>query len=203
VSSTADIARVPFVGLTGSIAAGKSAALEAFANHGAATLSADAVVHELLGGDAMRTLLTERWGPEIAPDGVVDRARVGAIVFERPEELAWLESALHPLVGERIAEWRRSLEPHVPLAVVEVPLLFETGMEGAFDATVAVTAPEDLRVARAGARGTSELEARAGRQLAEAEKAGRATRVVENAGTLAELDAEIGRIVAELSEGSR
>ncbi len=198
-----DIPLIPFVGLTGSIAAGKSAALESFSRHGAATLSADAVVHELLGGDGMRALLTERWGPEVAPDGAVDRAKVGAIVFDRPDELAWLESALHPLVGERIVGWRAGLEADVPLAVVEIPLLFETAMDPAFDATVAVTAPEALRVERAGARGTSELEARAGRQLPEAEKAERATHVIENSGDLDDLDAAVGRLVNELVAGSR
>lgn len=202
MSPAPDIARIPFVGLTGSIAAGKSEALAAFARHGAQTLSADAVVHELLGGEEMRAQLTDRWGPDVAPDGVVDRGRIGAIVFERPEELAWLESALHPLVGERIISWRAALAPETPLAVVEIPLLFETGMERAFDATVAVIAPEALRVERAGARGTSELEARAGRQFAEDEKARKATHVVSNDGELADLDAEIGRLVDELTAGT-
>ena len=125
----------------GSIAAGKSEALAAFGRLGAATLSADAVVHDLLGGERMRDLLVGRWGAEVAPQGAVDRGRVGAIVFERPDELAWLESTLHPLVGERIVDWRAGLDPAVPLAVVEIPLLFETGMEPAFDATVAIVAP--------------------------------------------------------------
>ena len=126
----------PFIALTGAIAAGKSEALAAFTKLGAATLSSDALVHELLADERVREGLVERWGDGIAPAGVLDRGRVGAIVFERPEELAWLESVLHPLVGERVAEWRVALPPETPLAVVEVPLLFETGMEDAFDATV-------------------------------------------------------------------
>ncbi len=132
----------------------------------------------------------------------MDRGRIGAIVFERPDELAWLEAALHPLVGERIVGWRAALDPAVPLAVVEVPLLFETGMEPAFDATVAITAPESLRVDRAGARGTSELEARAGRQLPEDEKARRATHVISNEGGIDDLDRAIQQLVAELSRGA-
>ena len=150
----------------------------------------------------MRDLLVGRWGAEVAPQGAVDRGRVGAIVFERPDELAWLESTLHPLVGERIVAWRAGLDPAVPLAVVEIPLLFETGMEPAFDATVAITAPERLRVERAGVRGTSELEARAGRQLPEDEKARRATHVISNDGGIDALDRAIGRLVAELSQGA-
>lgn len=202
MASTRDNEATPFIGLTGSIAAGKSEALAAFGRHGAATLSADAVVHDLLGGERMRDLLVGRWGAGVAPQGAVDRGRIGAIVFERPDELAWLESTLHPLVGERIVDWRAGLDPAVPLAVVEIPLLFETGMEPAFDATVAITAPERLRVERAGVRGTSELEARAGRQLPEDEKARRATHVISNDGGIDALDRAIGRLVAELSQGA-
>lgn len=185
---------VPFFALTGAIAAGKSEALAALARLGAETLSADAVVHDLLGSAEVRDLLVERWGPEVAPGGVVDRARVGKLVFERPDELAWLESTLHPRVGERIAVWRAGLDSESPLAVVEVPLLFETGMESAFDETICVIAPDGLRVRRAGARGTGELEARAGRQLSQEEKAARATHVVENSGSVEELERALAKL---------
>ena len=121
----------------------------------------------------------------------MDRERVGAIVFERPGELAWLESVLHPLVGDRVAEWRQSLPADTALAVVEVPLLFETGMEGAFDATVCVTADDSTRAARAGDRGTELLEGRSGRQLSQEEKAARATHVLTNDGSLAELEEQV------------
>ena len=118
-----------FVGLTGGTGAGKSEALAAFSRLGAATVSADELVHELLGQDELRDRLTERWGDEVAPGGEIDRARVAAIVFERPEELAWLESQLHPLVAARVAAWRAGLPDQTRVAVVEVPLLFEIGME--------------------------------------------------------------------------
>lgn len=190
--------QIPVIGLTGAIAAGKSAALAALERLGAATLSADAVVHDLLGTERVRDLLVGRWGAEVAPEGEVDRARVGAIVFGRQDELAWLESALHPLVSERIVEWVRGLGEGTQLAVVEVPLLFEAEMDDAFDATVAIVAPDELRAERAGARGTSELEARAGRQLPQAEKAARATYVVSNQGDLAELEASLCEIWPEL-----
>ena len=111
------MAAAPFIGLTGAIAAGKSEALAALERLGAATLSSDAVVHELLTSERVRDLLVDRWGPSVAPNGEVDRGRVGAIVFERPEQLAWLESALHPLVGERIGAWRETLPEGTPLAV--------------------------------------------------------------------------------------
>src|SRR6476660_5486326 len=97
------------IGLTGGIAAGKSEALAAFGRLGAATLSSDAVVHELLESEELKRVLVERWGPEVAPPEGVDRARIGAIVFADPEQLAWLESQLHPLVGARTAAWLEAL----------------------------------------------------------------------------------------------
>ena len=98
--------------------------------------------------------------------------RVGAVVFESPDELRWLESVLHPLVGARIAEWVVGLPPHTSVAVVEVPLLFETGMEAFFDATIAVVADDAVRAERAAARGTELFEGRAGRQLSGAREGG-------------------------------
>jgi dephospho-CoA kinase len=187
-----------FIGLTGGIASGKSEALAAFGRLGAATLSSDAVTHELLVVPEVRARLVERWGDQVVADDHPARDRIGAIVFERPEELAWLESLLHPLVGRRIAEWRQGLETETRLAVVEVPLLFETGLEGAFDATVCVVAPDEARRRWARARGTELLDGRSGRQLSQEEKAARATHVITNEGSLAELEAQVARLVAVL-----
>jgi dephospho-CoA kinase len=190
--------QLPVVGLTGAIAAGKSEALAALERLGAQTLSADAVVHELLGTERVREALAGRWGPEVIAGGEVDRARVAAIVFERPEELRWLESTLHPLVGQRIVDWRSELAPATPLAVIEVPLLFETNMESAFDATIVVIANDDLRAERAGVRGISDLEARAGQQLSQREKADRATFVVDNEGDLDELERALAEVYDQI-----
>jgi dephospho-CoA kinase len=184
--------------LTGGIAAGKSAALAAFGRLGAATLSSDAVVHQLLEDPEVRDRLVERWGNEVAPQGTVDRGRVGAIVFESPEELAWLESTLHPLVGKHVAEWRAALEPGAQLAVVEVPLLFETAMEDAFDSTVAVVADDETRASRAGLRGTELLEARSDRQLPQPEKAARADHVITNDGSLEDLERQVSELARAL-----
>ncbi|MGI9021069.1 MAG: dephospho-CoA kinase [Solirubrobacterales bacterium] len=189
----------PFIGLTGAVASGKSAALEAFERAGAATLSTDAVTHELLAGKALAQQVAERWGREAAPGGVVDRDKVGEIVFGSPEELRWLESLLHPLVGRRMVEWRASLPPDATLAVVEVPLLFETGMDAAFDATVCVIAPDELRAERAGARGTEMLTEREAKQLSQDEKAARATHVLVNEGSLSDLQAAVADLTANLS----
>lgn len=191
-----------FVGLTGTVAAGKTSALEALARLGAETISSDAIVRELLAGEELRDALVERWGAEVATDGAVDRDRVAEIVFRDRDELAWLESQLHPRVGERIASWRDELAPDVTVAVVEVPLLFESGMESLFDAVVGVVAPAEVRERRAAERGLGELAGRSGRQLSDEEKAARSDFVVTNDGSLAELEAKLAELLPEL-EGLR
>jgi hypothetical protein len=107
------------IGLTGGIAAGKSEALAAFSRLGAATLSSDAVVHELLDSEPLVGRLVERWGPEVAPQGKVDRTRIGEIVFADPEQLTWLEQQIHPLVGERIGGWLLDLPATTGIAVID------------------------------------------------------------------------------------
>jgi dephospho-CoA kinase len=190
-----------FVGLTGGLGSGKSEALAACERLGAATLSSDAVVHELLGTEEMRDLLRERWGDGVVSGDEVDRAAIASIVFERPEELAWLERQLFPRVGLRTAAWRGELERRDPppeVAVVEVPLLFEAGREGFFDATIAVVSDEALREERAAARGHEGVAGREGRQLTQAEKAARADYVIHNDGSLADLEGTVGKMLDEL-----
>jgi dephospho-CoA kinase len=199
VSARAARPPVPVIGLTGSVAAGKSEALAAFDRLGAETLSSDAVVHELLASPEVAAQLAQRWGDDVAPGGAVDRGRVGALVFERPDELRWLEELLHPLVGERVLAWRQDLPPKTTLGVVEIPLLFETGLDRAFDATVAIVADERARAERAGQRGTERLAERSARQLPEDEKADRATHVIRNDGTREELEAAIERLIPTLA----
>jgi dephospho-CoA kinase len=192
------------IGLTGGIAAGKSEALRILGELGAATLSTDEVVHELLGADPeVGALLVGRWGERVAPEGKLDRGRIAGIVFEAPEELAWLESVLHPRVGERVQEWRRSLPNDVGVAVVEVPLLFEGRMADAFDATIAVVADDGVRTRRAADRGTGDLEGRATRQLTQTEKAERASFVVRNDGSIADLKADLGELYPQLEAAGR
>jgi dephospho-CoA kinase len=195
------VAGVPFVGLTGGLGAGKSEALRALGELGAATLSTDAVVHELLNGDELRNIVVERLGPEVAPDGQLERSLIAERVFGDEEARAWLEGELWPRVGQRVAEWKQeveALDPPPPAAVVEVPLLFESGMEAAFDATIAVVADETVREERAGARGHSAVAERAGRQLSQTEKAQRADYEVRNDGTLDELRETLSRVLARL-----
>jgi dephospho-CoA kinase len=186
------------IGLTGGIAAGKSTALAAFERLGAATISSDAVVHELLDSEPLLGRLTERWGEDVAPEGRVDRNKIGGIVFADPDELCWLESQIHPLVGERIGAWLGSLPEDAEVAVVEVPLLFEGEMAPVFDTTVAVVTADEVRRARAEARGHTLVGEREARQFSQDEKADRAEHVIENDGTVEELERRLSALVAKL-----
>jgi dephospho-CoA kinase len=186
------------IGLTGGIAAGKSEALAAFSRLGAATLSSDTVVHELLESKPLQGRLVERWGAEVAPEGKVDRNRIGEVVFADPDQLTWLEQQIHPLVGERIGGWLMALPTETPVAVIEVPLLFESGMEQAFDATVAVVTEDDVRRERAAARGHALVDEREARQLGQKEKASRADFIVENDGSVEELQQSLSALLEKL-----
>jgi dephospho-CoA kinase len=192
-----------FVGLTGGIGAGKSETLAAFERLGAATLSTDRVAHDLLDDEQVREALVKRWGDEIAPDGRVDRDRVGEIVFADRDELNWLERITHPRVGAHVLEWRQSLGPDVDVAVVEVPLLFEAAMEDAFDATVAVVADDGIRDARLRERGQAGLEGREDRQLDQDEKGRRADHLIRNDASLQELESEVRTLIEQLKEKER
>jgi dephospho-CoA kinase len=188
-----------FVGLTGGIGAGKSEALAAFERLGAATLSTDRVAHDLLDDDEVRALLVERWGDEVAPDGSVDRERVSEIVFNDRDQLNWLESVTHPRVGAEVLRWRQEMDPETAVAVVEVPLLFEASMEGAFDATLAVVAEDGLRDARLRERGQGGLEGREARQLGQEAKEQRADHIIRNDGSLQELESQVRKLMEELT----
>jgi dephospho-CoA kinase len=187
----------PFVGLTGGLGAGKSEALRLLEELGAATLSTDAVVHELLATDDVRDEVVARLGPGVLRNGALDRSAIAARVFGDDEARAWLEGVLWPQVGERVAAWRAGVgEDRV--AVVEVPLLFESGMEEVFDRTIAVVADEEVRERRAGARGHASVAGRAGRQLTQAEKADRADFTVRNDGSLEELRQSLSHVLERL-----
>jgi dephospho-CoA kinase len=192
---------VPFVGLTGGLGAGKSEALRMLGELGAATLSTDAVVHELLAEPEMRDLVCARLGDGVVRDGRLDRSAIAERVFGDDEARSWLEAQLWPRVGVRVAAWRNGLEssdPRPRAAVVEVPLLFESGMEGVFDRTIAVLADEKLRSGRARARGHAAVKERAGRQLSQEQKAQKADFTVRNDGSFEELKETLSRVLGKL-----
>jgi dephospho-CoA kinase len=194
-------AEVPFVGLTGGLGAGKSTALAALERLGAAVLSSDAVVHELYEGEELRDAVVARFGRKVAPGGIVDRAAVARCAFASQEDRKWLEGTVWPLVGARVAAWlekAREQSPRPPAAVVEVPLLFEAGLEGIYDATIAIISEEGLRERRAAARGHALVDERAARQLSQQEKAARATFVVRNDGSEEDLQRELSSVLGKL-----
>ncbi len=197
---------IPFVGLTGGLGSGKSTALRLLGELGCATISADAIVHDLYAGAALRTAVVDRWGDGVLDaEGAIDRSAIAERVFPEPAEREWLQQQIWPLVGQAIWEFRLAADaaargedrgtslpalvgaPHLParpaVAVVETPLLFEAGMAPLYDATVAVIAPEGLRAERAAARGHAAVDERNSAQLSQQEKADRADHVVVNDGT--------------------
>ena len=155
-------------------------------------------MHELYDDPEVRDEVVARFGPHVMSGDSIDRAAVAREAFADPEDRAWLEGLLWPRVGERMARWREQVEmmsPRPRAAVVEVPLLFESGMGGAFDATIAVIAEESLRAGRAGARGHEALSERRARQLTQDQKAQHATYVVVNDGSVERLEAKLSDVL--------
>jgi dephospho-CoA kinase len=192
---------VPLIGLTGAMGAGKTTALEILAQLGARVLSTDRVVHNLYGCDRLKERLVERWGEGVLVDGVVSRDEVAKRVFADEEERRWLERTVWPLVGERVAVWYalvREERPRPKAAVVETPLLFESGMDRSCDATVAILTDPALIAARTQDRTHIARAARAQRQLSAEEKARRATFVVRNDGDLDQLRAALTEVLQQL-----
>jgi dephospho-CoA kinase len=188
------------VAVTGGIGAGKSEALRAFERHGAAVVSSDEIVHELLRSDEeVRAALRERWGVGIFDrSGDVDRDRVAQIVFADAGELEWLERLLHPRVVATYLAWREKLaeQPEPPaVSVTEVPLLYEVGGDSRFDAVVVITAAPEVRISRR----VRPMQDRERRLIPDREKVGRADFAYVNDGSLEELDAFVSGVIDRLS----
>ncbi len=140
------------VGLTGGVASGKSLALEMFAALGAQTISSDAIVHRLYERAEIQMALHARFGAEvIGARGKVDRAALGRLVMGNEKELLALESLVHPRVAMDIQDFLTGGAPG-DVSVCEVPLLFESGLQGRFDLVATLEAPRELRRKRASSR---------------------------------------------------
>ncbi len=188
------------VAITGGIGAGKSEALAAFERHGAAVVSSDEIVHQLLReDDDVKRVIVERFGEGVLDEeDEIDRGKVGAIVFNSPKELAWLEELLHPLVSTAYLRWRELLaeDSHAPrVCVTEVPLLYETGSEARFDVVVGITAAPSVR---AGRLLRPDLSLRERRLIPDNEKLRRADYSYVNDGTLEELDAFVVSVLEKI-----
>jgi len=188
------------LGLTGSIATGKSTVLQAFADLGAHVFSADAAVHELYAGPAVEAV--EQLFTGVTHDGVVDRTRLSAALAAAPERIGELEALIHPMVRQRIRAFMDAAEAAGAfLSVVEVPLLFESGYDYGFDA-VAVTAcdPAEQRrraLVRPG-MSVEKLETVLARQMPQAEKRERADFVFDTSHSIDATRAEVEAVVAQI-----
>lgn len=188
------------IGLTGSIGMGKSAAAARFRLHQVPVVDADAVVHALYSGEAAAPIEAAFPGATLA--GQVDRQRLSAQLLAKPEGFKTLERIVHPLV--QAAERRALVQAKadgVPMAVLEIPLLFETGGDKKVDVTVVVSAPADIQRQRVLARPNmtaAKLDAILARQMSDADKRARADFVVDTSGELATTHAQIDAIIVSL-----
>ena len=188
------------IGLTGGIGMGKSATAERFAEHGIPVFNADLCVHRLYEGEAVGPI--ESAFPGVAKDGRIDRKLLSERIAASPQRLHRLEGIVHPLVVEAELDFLRAAEKKgAPLAVLEIPLLFETGADSRVDVTVVVSAPHDVQRARVLARPgmtADKLEHLLARQLPDAERRARADYVVDSGLSLADMRIEIDKLIESL-----
>jgi len=187
------------LGLTGSIGMGKSTTAKLFAEAGVPVYDADAAVHQLYEGEAAPAI--EAAFPGTVADGKVDRARLSARVVHDPAAMRQLEQIVHPMLGASRQKFFDDAEAAgAPVAVVDVPLLFETGGEKRVDAVVVVTTSPELQRERVLARGTMDeekLNSILARQMPDAEKRKRADFVVDTSHGLDPVRVRIRDILAE------
>jgi len=190
------------VGLTGGIGAGKSEVSRRLASYGAVVIDADAVAREVVApGTPGLAEVVQEFGPDVLrADGSLDRDRLGELVFADESRRMRLNAIIHPRVGERMAELERQAGG-APVIVHDVPLLAENHLAGGFDEVVVVDVPPRIqleRLARERGMPRAQAEARMRAQASREERLAIATIVVDNSGSLAELDREVGELWAEL-----
>jgi dephospho-CoA kinase len=190
------------LGLTGSIASGKSTLLKAFAARGVPVFSADDAVHQLYQGEAVGPV--GQAFPGVVRDGRIDRQALGAQLVASPSRLATLEAIVHPLVRSRIATFLAEAErAGAPLAVVDIPLLFEGGHDYGLDRTI-VTVTDDAtlrsRALRRPGMTVEKLETILARQMPQDEKRRRADYVFDTSGPIEAIQAAAGELVARLRQ---
>ena len=190
------------VGLTGGIGSGKSEVSRRLASYGAVVIDADAVAREVVApGTPGLTEVVQEFGPDVLRgDGSLDRDRLGELVFADESLRLKLNAIIHPRVGERMAELERQAGG-APVIVHDVPLLAENHLAGSFDEVVVVDVSPRIqldRLARERGMPRAQAEARMGAQASREERLAIATIVVDNSGSLAELDREVGELWAEL-----
>ena len=192
------------VALTGGIATGKTYVAAKLRAKGIPVLDADALAHGVMAaGTEATAAIAARFGAEIlAADGSVNRARLAPIVFADPAARRELEAIVHPAVHRATAAGMRAFEltGDYPLAIVDVPLLFETGGEKKFDRVIVTTCPVEMQMARMAERGLGEVAARQrlSAQLPSEAKTARADCVIDTSGTFEQTDRQIDACLASL-----
>ena len=186
------------LGLTGGIGCGKSAALAVFARLGFNVVDADQLARSVLVRPDIVQQLVARWGRDaLGADGLPDRAWIGRKVFGAPAELTFLEALLHPEVARlRAAAVADSTRHHV----VEIPLLFEKGLEAGYDCVICVACSDAVRLTRLASRGLSlaDAQARVDAQMPLGQKVAKSKHVLWNDGDIATLEAQVKQLVARL-----
>jgi len=188
------------LGLTGSIATGKSTALKAFADLGIPVFSSDDVVHELYRDEAVRPI--EAVFPGVTTDGAIDRQKLSQILIDHPERLRELEAIVHPLVRARINRFlAEAAASGARLAVVDIPLLYERGVDWGLDAVAVTVVDEAEQRRRALARPgmtVEKLDAILARQMPQAEKRARADYILDTSRSIDSTRADVAALVAKL-----
>jgi dephospho-CoA kinase len=191
------------IGLTGSIAMGKTHTGRIFAEEGIPVFDSDAVVHALYQPGSKAVSIVRTLRPEVVVGGAVDRERLSAAIIKDKKLLERLEEAIHPLVREEQAQFvARERRKKTPLVVIDVPLLFETGREDEFDSIVVVSAPPEIQRQRALARPgmtPEKLDLILSRQMPDHQKRERADFVVDTGGSDELARSQVKRIVSQLS----
>lgn len=189
------------VGLTGSIATGKSEVARCFREAGAAVFDSDQAVHDLYGEERVVRQVAALF-PHAVSDGKIDRQVLGRHLASHPDQLPRLEALVHPLVRQRRLQFLETMATR-PYAVLDIPLLYETGAETELDAVIVVTTTPALQHARALARKTmtpEKLDLILSHQLPMVEKAARADFVIETTGTLADLEDKVKQLIPRLED---
>ena len=195
------------VGLTGGIGAGKSEVSRRLAAQGAILIDADAIAREVVapGTPGLEQVVAEFGTQLLRGDGTLDRERLGEIVFAEPVKLARLNGIVHPLVGKRMSELESAAEADA-IVVHDVPLIAENGLAPGYDVVVVVDTPPALQLDRlVRLRGMSDEQAQA-RMAAQATREQRlaiADFVIDNSGSLGELDRQVGDLWGELRRRMR
>lgn len=188
------------LGLTGSIATGKSTALKVFADLGYPTFSADEAVHELYQNHAIKPVA--KLFPQALVNRRIDRAILGAILAKNPERLKHLEAVVHPLVRKQMKNFLASAEASgAKLAVIDVPLLYETGFDYGLDAVALTFCDESQLRARALARPGMDVEKLniiLARQISQDEKKQRADYLIDTGASLEHMHDQVKQIIAAI-----